>query len=304
MRKLLMTTIVLLLAITVVAAQPGQGKRGAAKADLYSELNLTAEQQEQIKTIKTEARAKAKATREQAADKKPDFTAMRKLREETNQAIEAVLTPEQKEQLAAIKAEKKAAWEAVDKKAIKQDLQDYQAKEVTPVIKAARGQLNQFISAEDQVAIDRLRTVFKNKPGAKPRGEQAADGPRQRPTPEQMEARKAEAKAWREAHADDIAELKALTTKYQADLERIQTRLQPQMETWEKEKKEIVRSHLPEGAPQMAGANRERRSKHKGQNRGSRPDKVKGASGRKKGGATSGKKGGWPKAATFLLMEG
>lgn len=306
MRKLMMTTMVLLLAITIVAAQPGQGKRGQHKQNLYSQLDLTAEQKEQIKTIKTEARAKAKAAREQIRESKPDRSAMKNFREENRQAIEAVLTPEQKEKLAKFVAERKAARESVDKEAIKQDLKAHRENKVAPVIKAARGQLNQFVSAEDQLALNRLREVFKNKPGAKQGGHKAAGTPGQRPTSAQLEERKAAGKAWREAHAEDIAELKVLTTKYQADLKRIQTRLQPQMEAWAKEKREIVRSHLPEDAHQKAGSDRAKRPrKDKAQRReGHKPDKMKGKDGAKKKAGKAGRKGGWPKAAAFLLMEG
>ena len=161
-------------------------------------------------------------------------------------------------------------------------------------------------SSVDQLALDRLREVFKNKPGAKLRGNKAAGTPGQRPTPEQIEARKAAGKAWHEAHTEDLAELKALTTKYQADLKRVQTRLQPQMEAWAKEKKEIVRTHLPEDAPQKAGHNRaEKRRKGKAQKReGQQPSKIKEKDGGKKKGEKAGRKGGWPKAAAFLLMEG
>jgi hypothetical protein len=231
---------------------------------------------------------------------------MKQFREENRQAIEAVLTPEQKEKLAKITAERKAAWQSVDKTAMKQELQAHREREVLPVIKAARGQLNQFISAEDQLAIDRLRKVFKDKPGAKSLSFKATNSPGQRPTQEQMGERKAAGKAWREAHTEDIAELKALTTKYQADLERIQTRLEPQTKAWAQEKREIVRSHLPEGASRKTAPDGVR--KHREGKAKKRPDhksgRMKGENGAKKEGARTGGKGSWPKAAAFLLMEG
>jgi Spy/CpxP family protein refolding chaperone len=305
MRKLMMTTLVLLLAITIVAAQPGHGKKGPQKPDLFSQLDLTAEQQEQIKTIKKEARAKTKASREQGREAKPDRTAMKQLREENKRAIEAILTPEQKEKLAKLTAERKAARESVDKEALKRDLKAHRETKIVPVIKAARGQLNQFVSADDQAAIDRLRKVFKEKPGSKMRGDKAAGTSGQRPTPEQIEARKAVAKAWREAHTEDIAELKALTTKYKADLERIQARLKPQTEAWAKEKREIIQSHLPEDAPQRDRLSQGRKHKkgkaQKHQDR--KPGQVEGKNGAGNKAKKTGRKGEWPKAASFLLME-
>lgn len=306
MRKLMMTTMVMLLAITIVAAQPGQGKRGQQKHNLYSQLDLTAEQKEQIKTIKIEARAKVKAAKEQIRETRPDRSEVQKIREESKKAFEAVLTSEQKEKLAKMVAERKAAMASVDKKALIAELKAHRESDVAPVIKAARGQLDQFISAEDQLAISRLREVFKNKPGAKKRDSKAAGTPGQHPTQEQIEERKAVAKAWSEAHAEDIAELKTLTTKYEADLKRIQTRLQPQMEAWKKEKREIVRSHLPEDAPQKANLDRaEMQKKEKMRKRGDhKPGKAEGERGQKKKAAWTSRKGEWPKAAFFLLMEG
>lgn len=279
----MMTATMLLFAASFVLAQPGRGQRGQDKPDLYSELNLTAEQQEQIKTIRMEAREKAKATAT-APGTRPDRESMRKMKEETGKAIEAVLTPAQREQLTKLKAERKAALQSVDKQAIQSELKQYHANEVAPVLKAARGQLNQFISAEDQASLERLRGVFATKPGADRMGKAGQE--RSRPTEEEMAAKKAEHKAWREAHAADIAELKALTTKYQADLDRVQQRLQPEMDKWAKERQEIVKSHLPEDAPAHAGKRGERK-----------PQRGHG----KQGGEGH---QGWPKASAFLLMKG
>lgn len=283
----MMTATLLLFAATFVLAQPGRGQRGQKQANLYSELNLTAEQQEQIKTIRMEAREKFKPA-DAAAGARPDREAMRKAKEETSKAIDAVLTPAQREQLTKLKAERKAAMESVDKKAIRSDLKAHHANEVQPVLKAARSKLDQFISAEDKIAIERLRGVFATKPGHKQMGTTGQEGqPRQRPTEEEMAARKTEGKAWHDAHAADIAELKSLSTKYQADLDRIQERLQPQMDEWAKEKREIVKSHLPEDAPQRAGK--------KPAGKGSPQEKGKKQGEQRKG---------WPRSSAFLLMKG
>lgn len=283
----MMTATLLLFAATFVLAQPGRGQRGPKQADLYSELGLTAQQQEQIKTIRTEARAKFKPA-DAAAGARPDREAMHKAKQETAQAIDAVLTPAQREQLTKLKAERKAAMESVDQKAIRSDLKAHHANEVQPVLKAARGQLDQFISAEDKVAIERLRGVFTTKPGHQQMKEAGREGqPRQRPTEEEMAARKAEGKAWQDAHAADIAELKSLTTKYQADLDRIQQRLQPQMDEWAREKQEIVKSHLPEDASQRAGKKPAGKDAHQGKGKKQREQRK-----------------GWPRSSAFLLMKG
>lgn len=275
MRKLMMTATLFLLAVTFVLAQPGKGQRGPKGAQMFSELELSPEQKEQMKTIRKEAKTKMQNLRGQQ-----DRTAMATIKEETKAAMEAVLTPEQREKLATIVAERKAAMAAIDKEAIKADLKAHREEEVIPVIKAARGQLNQFISAEDQQAIDRLRDIYAAKPGADRRSQKKAGQRGERPSPEQLEARKAEGKAWREAHTAELEEMKALVAKYKEDIKRIQDRMAPQMKAWQEEKREIIQSHLPEDAPKRAGKKGRRSSDKKGK-----------------------EKEGWPKAAAFLLLK-
>lgn len=287
----MMTMMVLLLAVTVATAQRGQrqGSHG-----LPSELKLTTEQQEQIKAIKQEGRAQMQEIRKQNPDQRPDREAMKKMREASQEKLDAILTPEQRKQLAAIKTERKTAWKAVDKKAIKADLKQHTETKVKPVIAAARAQFNQFLSTEDQAALDRLRPIFSAKPkGKASHGKGKAKG--DKPSEADITAKKEAMKAWKADHASDIAELKALTKKYAVDLERIQERMKPQQEQWSKEKREIMSSHLPEGAKRGKGKSpRARKGKaENGKRKGHRQGKGKKTEG-----------GDWPRGAAFLLMKG
>lgn len=283
-----MTMMALLLAVTVATAQRGHGQRGQ---DLMSELSLTTEQQEQIKAIKLESRTQAKEVREQNPDQHPDREAMKKMRDATQAKVEAVLTPEQREKLTAIKAERKAAWETVDRKGMKAALKEHNETKVKPVISAARAQLDQFISAEDQAALNRLRPVFADKPkGKASRGRTRGKARGEKPAKEDKAAKKAAVETWKTDHATEIAELKALTKKYADDLQRIQERMKPQREQWAKEKRAIMSEYLPEQAKQ----------KMKGRKDGARKGKSN-RRGKGKQGETA--REDWPKDAAFLLMK-
>jgi Spy/CpxP family protein refolding chaperone len=295
MRKVMMTMMVLLLAVTIATAQRGQGQRPPA---LPAELNLTTEQQEQIKAIRQATRTEMQELRTQNPDQRPDRAAMKKMREASMAKVEAILTTEQREQLAALKAERKAAWKAVDKKGMKEALKAHHETKVKPVLSAARSQLDQFISAEDKTALERLRPVFAAKPKGKAgKGRSKGKARGEKPSEADIAARKAAMETWKEDHAEEIAELKTLTKKYATDLKRIKERMQPQQEQWGKEKREIMQEYLPEEAGKM-------------KRRGGKNRKDKSAKGKRKGMEQKKGKPGkaghedWPKGAAFLLMQG
>ena len=102
-----MTLLAVLLLSTAAMAQ-----RGKAGMDM-SQLNLTEEQKTELKAIRTAAREKAKALRP-AEGEAPNREAMRTIKEETQKAMMAVLTTEQRAELEAQRAARKEAWEQVD----------------------------------------------------------------------------------------------------------------------------------------------------------------------------------------------
>lgn len=289
MRKLMMTMMLLLLAVTVATAQRGQSNRGEK---LLAELDLTAEQQAQIEAIKEEGRAQMKELRQQNPEQRPDRASMKKMRESAEAKMQAILTPEQREKLATIKAERKAAWKSVDKEAMKADLKAHTETKIKPVIAAARARFDEVITTEDQAAIERLRPVFASKPvNKRMRGGQVRQQG-EKPSEADRAARKATVEQWKTDHAAEIAELKALTAKYKAELTSLKETMAPQQEQWEKEKREIAARYLPEGGGSAKG----RREKGK-------PGKA----GRRKAETNGDKKGkteDWPRTAAFLLMKG
>jgi len=205
---------------------------------LLSKLDLTAEQQAQIKAIKEEGRAQMKELRQQNPEQRPDRASMKKMRESAEAKIQAILTPEQRKKLETIKTERKAAWKSVDKEAMKADLKAHTETKIKPVIAAARARFNEVITAEDQAAIERLRPVFASKPANKGmRGGQARKQG-EKPREGDRAARKATVEQWKTDHAAEIAELKALTAKYKSELKSLKETMAPQQEQWKKEKRE------------------------------------------------------------------
>lgn len=273
----------LLMLATVAIAQPqrgGQGGPRGAKGLPFAELELTEEQKAQVKEIQQSTRTDIQALRADKEEQGQNRDAMKKIMEDSRVKIEAVLTPEQKTKLAALKAERKDAWESVDKEALKTDLKAH-SKEVKAVVAAARAQLDAFITAEDQASIERLRGVFASRPKLTREGKKGrASGEAE----DKSEKRQAMS-AWAEAHAGDIEEAKALTEKYREDIARIHEKLKPQAKEWKEEKREILDSYFPEEI--------------KAGNIGSRTDK---AGARKQG---KGQKGGKKakKGVAFLLMK-
>lgn len=294
MRKLMMiTTMLLLLVTTALSAQQRQGHRGEAKAP-FAELELTAEQQQKLKALRQEGQQKMEALRKANPAQRPSREAMKKLREEARTEMESILTPEQRTKLTELQEARKEAMANVDKKALKADLKKVK-EEAKEVVSAARGQLNQFISDDDQVAIDRLRAVYATNPMAQKRGKgekgQRPERGNQADRPDR-DAQKAAVAEWKEAHKADIAEAQALAGKYAEDMTRIREKLAPQMEKWEQQKRDIVESYLPDG---MAPKGKGRAGKG---NRGKRGDSHR-------AGATdaSKEKGQGRKAVAFLLMK-
>ncbi|MEO0732686.1 MAG: hypothetical protein AAFZ52_07620 [Bacteroidota bacterium] len=205
------------------------------------ELDLSAEQKAELKTLRQDTRAKMQQLRTESAGQRPDRTSAQSILASSRQAMLDILTPEQRTQLESLIAERKAKLENVDKEALKADLKAHRA-EVKAVVRAARSQLDDFISTEDQAAIERLRGVMKTRP--KGRGQDRAA---------QQE--------WRTTHEADLTELKTLTEEYANDIKRIREKLEPQVKEWKAEKREILESYFPDAPTAKPNKRRQRTEK-------------------------------------------
>ena len=279
MRKSIITTLLLLLAVTFTFAQPAKGPRTGAQP-MLEELDLSPEQEDQIKAIKQNARKELQALRQERAAANREKA--KAIHEQSRKAVEAVLTPEQQSKLAELQAAKKAAWKAVDKEGLKAELKAYHETNIEPVLRASRSKLDAFIADEDKAEIERLRGVFAARPG---KGERRARPEKREGKGAEMAAKREAGKVWREEHAADLESLKSLTEKYQVELERVQEVLAPSRATWDKEMAEIKAAYLPEGMEDRGRKMSKR--KGQGQRKGER---------RKAGGDRM-------KASAFLLMK-
>lgn len=101
-----------LLAVLVLAASPAMAQDRMRKHDpeehltkLQEELDLTAEQTEQIRAIFAEQHAKFQALREEGGDRESKREVFRQHREETHARIREVLSEEQRARLEELHAE-------------------------------------------------------------------------------------------------------------------------------------------------------------------------------------------------------
>lgn len=287
---MMITTMLLLLATSALSAQQ-RGQRGPEK-EPFAELDLTAEQQQKLKALRQEDRKQMEALRKANPEQRPSREAMKKIREASRAEMESILTPEQRTKLEELQEARKKAMANVDKEALKADLKKVR-EEAKEVVSAARGQLNQFISDEDKVAIDRLRAVYATNPKAQKRGKGERGQRRDQANRPDQDAQKAATDKWKEEHKADIAEAQALAGKYAEDMGRIREKLAPQMEKWEQQKREIIESYLPEGvATKKKGqAGSKKKGKNGGASRANSPEGSK-------------EKGQGRKAVAFLLMKG
>lgn len=297
MRKIQLTLLLVFLAATAVFAQRGHGDhRAGAGMEMMKELDLTAEQQEQIKLIRKDARTQMEALRKDGADRAANREAAKAIREKSKAATLAILTPAQRTQLEAKVEARKEAWKNVDKEAMKAELKAYREKTIEPVMRASRGQLDQFISAEDQTEIDRLRAVFADRPARKGKdGKGRKAGGEKGKNDQARDAQREAAAKWRTDHADDIAALDQLTQQYSKELQRAEEALAPSRKTWKTDMAEIKARYLPEGMGKKGrkGEARGRKSKRGGADKGRKDGRKGGKAG----------KGGNRKAAAFLLLK-
>lgn len=266
--------------------------------DMLKELDLSTEQQAAIKAIRKDTHTQMEALREKSDDRAANREAAQSIREKSKTAVLQVLTPAQRTALEEKQKARKEAWEKVDKKAMSAEIKAYREREIQPVMRASRGQLDQFISAEDQQEIDRLRGVFASKPkrAGKDGGHRRGGAEKDKAAGDNDRTANHEAaNQWRADHAADIASLEQLTEKYGTELKRVQQVLEGRRETWNREMAEIKAKYLPEGASPRGPKGR---NGEKGRKGGKSKKGEEGEKDRKKG-----EQRGKMKGSAFLLMK-
>ena len=168
MKMKIQTLVALFLLIAGFAgAQPGQRPRPQADPEKMAErmtarmteqLDLTEDQQAKIKAIHLAFAEKMKDRTE-----RPTPEEMKALREEQQEAVNNVLTDEQKAKVEAQKAERKARMEKNIQNgiAMHDELSAYRTDNIEPVMTQQREKLEAKISTEDKAQIQALRDQIK-----------------------------------------------------------------------------------------------------------------------------------------------
>lgn len=249
MRYMLLFALCGLLSFTTFAQRPGhRGHHGPER--LLQQLDLTEQQRTQLRTLRTEQRAKLEAFRGREFDSpEARHTAMRQLRREGRTALEAILTDTQREQLRELHEQRRAERPEVDKRALRQDVKSYRQENIRPVMREQRAQLEPLLSDADKAIIESLRPkaeAAKRELRAGMRDLRNSRGPGQRPDRSQVRARR---EALEAKYADEIEQVQALVDKYDSDIERLLEEVADQQEDWKQDLHGIFQEHAGQHRP-------------------------------------------------------
>lgn len=235
--------------LTIASAQPGpRGKRGPRGPQmdvekLKTELQLTDQQVQQIEALTTEQRNQMKQLRE-AEFESPEARreAMKALQGDYRDGMADILTAEQQAKMKSLKEgqkakkEKRAAQFNQQRKATRTEISSYREENVIPVLMEQRAKLESKISAEDKTLIAELRAQHAQRPKRL-----------KKPSIEEQKAAKAEFEAKKEVRQAHKEQIKALLKTYETDIDALYEEIQPQVEEWKEEMKEIATENRPEG---------------------------------------------------------
>lgn len=151
--------------------KPGMRHRGEAM--YYAKLNLTADQQQQMKSINEATRSKISDLRKQEATitVKAYKEQMKAISKEKHEKVQAVLTPDQKQQLAKMRADREKKFDGMAKhrlEKMKKDLQltDDQSAKIQALGAATKSKIrsireDQSLSADQKK--EQVMAVFKKQ---------------------------------------------------------------------------------------------------------------------------------------------
>lgn len=247
LRSIIQTALVALVALWPATGMEAQSHRPHPAftliQELKDELQLSPEQEAQLKELEAETSAQRQAIHTGSyASEEERHSALRAASHAHKEELKAILTPEQQQILREKRREQREAHAQVDHKAMRQELNAYREKEVLPVLRALRARLEAEIDPADQAAIAQLRQLMEQK--------KAALAP-QHNQPHTRESKREQRDQWRQAHSTELDQLKALVNKYDAAISALLEEVKPQHEQWMAAEQAIRSKYLPsqEGAP-------------------------------------------------------
>lgn len=239
-------TAILVFLSFALTAQPRQRQQPRpqlfnAIERMASELDLTADQQNQLAKLKTSFEAdRAKLQVQKAEEPGPGRTAYHNLIQEYKASIDQVLTEEQQIKLQQVKAEARSQRpqrdQKMDKQGMRSEMRGYRDENITPVMLEQRAKLDTKLSAQDKKLIAELRPKIK-----------AAREEMRQLRQQEDQAKTEETQKLRAAHQADIEVLKGLVQKYETDIDALMAEVAPQQEQWRQDMREIGKKHRPEG---------------------------------------------------------
>lgn len=271
MKKILQISILMLILLVSVHsfAQRGKGDpetRAAKMTERLTEaLELSDEQASEIKAIHLKYGERMKAMHEQE-DRSEMRTAMKQMRSDAEQEIKGVLTAEQAAKFDEMpkRGHRKGGKGRKVSKEQRAAMKQLKEEKIMPILLEQRAKLESKISAADKQRIAELRVEAAAKKEAKKAEMKAHRTERkkgERPSEEEIAERKAAHKAKREEMKNDPLrlEIKALTEKYQSDIEPLLAEVEPEL----KAIKEEAKANFKEGRKGQ-GAKQGRKGKRKG----------------------------------------
>lgn len=267
-KSIIFIAIAMLITSSIMAQRPQRGPGNQGLQQLKSELSLTDEQEQQLKTLNEEFRAKIRSLREAEGEPADKRTQMQELRKAHQEAIHGILTEDQKATLKTLREEarqeRKDRRAEFDKEGLKTALEAHRNQKVLPVLQAQRAKLEKELSEEDKATIEKLRADFQTVEKRMKKG-------RKRGESRQFKGFTEEEKAKHE-------QLKGLVEKYNDQIGMLLEEIQPQAEKWREETKAIYEKYRPESTEQP------RRRMHKGDHLKGKKAGEKGQRGERKRG--------------------
>ncbi len=280
--------LIAVCSMPLLSAQEGpRGPRGKDldTEKLKAELQLSEQQVEQIEALTSEQREQMQALREQEFENREDKrAAMKEIHTAYQNGLAEILNDEQEMKLKSIRQEARSRRKAraqefgQQRKAARTEMGEYRMENIQPVILEQRAKLESKISAEDKALIAKLRAQKPERP-------KRLDNP----TMEERNAAKKDYEARREEMKAHREQVKALIETYESDIDALFAEIQPQIEEWKQDMKEIAEEHRPERKEKRAEGESARKGK-------------KGKAGKRGKGKHKGERAMLSKAA-FLLLD-
>jgi hypothetical protein len=281
--------LLLLIAVTTVGSLLAQhGHRMPARElsdEMKTELEINSEQAANLDKLHQETKEAMAALHERTdLDREGKRDAARTIHQSAKDRISEILTADQlaslKELRAAEKAERRELMESVDRKAMREEIQEYRKTEIAPVMRAQRLKLEEDLSQDNKASLTEIRATLKtareaakaqhreHKATQRQEGKER-DGRRHAKRGHQRPHRGQKLHRLEENHPSEFAALVAMVEEYDTEITNLLEEIKPQQEEWKAAQKAIKERYIP------ADLHREHPSRpHHKQEDGERAERV------------------------------